>query len=448
MVTEEDMAVTQAKLVELSEENFALQSALEAAQEQARALPQVRSRLAAAQRALAADARSYEKEEESLRSQFSPGGGLTHRIKHFGARSPPRAAIEVDESALTSAKEHLADDTERLSTLIEDGTELMERAALLEARIGALRAGSARLKARIADCEVYGPQVHSAFGVGMLVQDLVARLDQARAARAWQRGRRNRLVNWIGQTEAVRGHQESALVSLRAQLCEISEKISQKSGELAEVQERLGRATQEHAEMASRVAAAESERDQVREDIRANTRRFDSDREQKEAEMRNIDRFTETLRHDLLTHDVSKRTQLQKRLDMVQQLSKRLSSERQNLQSVEVDPAVIEELTQNVTTALTEKQEAADELKRAEDQLKWLQSESRKKSMMIEELKQMIIPKSGDDRSITAVLKDFQRLLDDTEVQHECFFENLQIVSFEAEGLEDERTSLLTFLRA
>jgi hypothetical protein len=58
----------------------------------------------------------------------------------------------------------------------------------------------------------------------------------------------------------------------------------------------------------------------------------------------------------------------------------------------------------------------------------------------------MIIPKSGDDRTIADVLKDFQRFLDDTQIQHECFFENLQIASFEAEGLEDERASLLGFL--
>lgn len=117
------------------------------------------------------------------------------------------------------------------------------------------------------------------------------------------------------------------------------------------------------------------------------------------------------------------------------------------MQAIAVAPEVIEGLAQMVSTELLEKQALVDEVSHLQKRLKWLQSETQKKSVIISELKTMMIPVASDNRRIQITMKDFQQLLDDTQVQNECHLENLQIAGFEIEGLEQERTSLLGILR-
>jgi hypothetical protein len=116
-----------------------------------------------------------------------------------------------------------------------------------------------------------------------------------------------------------------------------------------------------------------------------------------------------------------------------------LDVERDILRAVQIAPAIIDELTKTISTEMIDKQAVVEQVKRLQDRLRWLQAETQKKSWIIGELNRMIIPRSSDN--------DFQHLVDDTQVQNECHFENLQIAGFETEGLEKERASLIGILR-
>jgi predicted nucleic acid-binding Zn-ribbon protein len=153
-----------------------------------------------------------------------------------------------------------------------------------------------------------------------------------------------------------------------------------------------------------------------------------------------------TLNHDVETHHVSRKKLLQKKLELVRELSKRLVAQRENCASMEIGSSRVEELTQAVSTKMLEKQDMLAEIKKREDRLKWLQAETQKKSAIIAELKKMIKPRSSETPTNQQTLDDFDQLLSNLEVQNECHLENLQIAGFEMGGLEEEKASLMSIL--
>jgi hypothetical protein len=161
-----------------------------------------------------------------------------------------------------------------------------------------------------------------------------------------------------------------------------------------------------------------------------------------------IEKAAESLRHEIETHDVANKKLVSKKVGIAEQLGRRLCAERETLRASEIDSSKLEDLTQTLTFEMVEKQELSDAVRRTQDRLKWLQAETQRKTLMIGELKIMIIPKSSETRTLSDALMDFEQLLSDTQMQNSCHFDNLQIAGLDLEGLEGERTSLLAVLRS
>jgi hypothetical protein len=123
------------------------------------------------------------------------------------------------------------------------------------------------------------------------------------------------------------------------------------------------------------------------------------------------------LRGDLNTPDLSKKEMLEKFLDMVQQLSKRLAIDGRKVHAVQIRPAITEELTQHVLSI--------EEILQFQNLFHWLQAEAQKKTIMIDELKIIIILQESHHRTIESAGWNVERLFDDTQVDNECSIENM-----------------------
>jgi hypothetical protein len=439
MVSAEDMQTLQGRLIELSDENLDLISKLKIEQEKAAELPIIRSRLSDAQKAAAAAQREFNKKEEQIRAEFAP---QRTKGKSLRVRPPDRNEKQI----LEAAESKLADGTERFSVLIETEASFIEQLTAHGIREDELTSARDGLKAFIARCDAIQPRFDTCLGVPMHVQDLAARLDQLAAVLSAQRGRRHRLLNWASQTEAVFEHQTMVFREMGDEIMELAKSADAKAAELEGVQTILNDVAAEHSRVLLLLRAEDREIERFKSETESNHQKAKEDGEAVDLRISNVGKLISTLNHDVETHHVSRKKLLQKKLELVRELSKRLVVQRQNCASMEIGSSKVEELTQAVSTEMLEKQDMLAEIKKREDRLKWLQAETQKKSAIITELKKMIKPRSSETPTNQQTLDDFDQLLSNLKVQNECHLENLQIAGFGMGGLEEEKASLMSIL--
>jgi hypothetical protein len=430
MISPEDMKRLQEQLIELSDENLDLRSRLEAEQAKAMQTPLIKSRLAAAQKALADETRRFEKAGDAIRAQYNPQG-FSHMMKSLGQQVGSKIARPVDRveeltATLALAESRLADDTELLSTLIETEAHYIEHLSTHAVTEDDLLTTRDELKTFIAKYQMIEPDIRQCCGIPMALHDLAGRLERIQVARAAQRGRRNRLMNWMAQTVAINEHQGKALQSMVVEFEEAGQKVVAREVDLANVQSVLGSVIAEKSQAVLLVAAEEDKIDRIVCEVRANAERRQQERIETERRIADMEKLIATLRHDVETHHVSKRKLLQKKLDMIQQLTKRLAQERKTRDSIDVGSTRVEELAQEVSAQMLEKQGMLGEVRKREEQLKWLQAETQKKSVIIKELKTMTVSRTSDRPTPEQAVEDFDGLVNDVEVQNEGNMESLQ----------------------
>jgi hypothetical protein len=430
MISTEDMAVVHARLLQESDENLALRAAVDAEHNSSRQIPLLRKHLSDIEKAMIADCTFYQKEESFLQSQLT---ALSKRVNTI----PDPSALEL----------RLADDTDRLSGLIEIESQLIDDLSVLALQEDDLGAKRDAIKICIAKYQVMEPQVQSCLGLAMLVQDGIARIDQQAVVRGVQKGKRKRLTNWLAQTEEVGAYQREALAAVKSEELVVVQSVLAREADLRQVERVLSGLGAEFTQLRAMVEAEGMERERVKKDGMKEIQRALEDIRKAEEEVAAIEKATDFMRHDVATYHISERKLIQKKLDMVQQLSKRLQNERKNVMATPVAAAVVDDLTESLSAEMVEKQELIDAVKMQEEKIKWLRAENERKSIIIRELRGMAIPKSGEKRSEEELLADIDDFLGDIQVQNEVHFENLQIAGFEAEGLEAEGKSLDGFLR-
>jgi hypothetical protein len=316
--------------------------------------------------------------------------------------------------------------------------------ALNEDDLGASRDA---IKTFIAKFQVIHPQVHSCLGLALQVHDLVGRRDMQMALRAAQKGRRKRLTNWLSQTEEVGFHQREALESVTAEASSLNQTVVMREVELRAVDQLLWDRKNEYSQLILAIEEEKFETEKIREERQREIDQAHAAVQEAKEEVVAIDKAVEFVRHDVETYRNSEKKLIQKKLDMMRELSKRLEQERKVVQAMPVASKVVDDLTEAMSTAMFGKQDLIEELKAKEERLKWLQAETQRKSFVISELRGMTIPKSRENRSDQEMLEDIDELLSDIQAQNEVHFENLQIAGFEAEGLEAERASLRGILK-
>jgi hypothetical protein len=264
------------------------------------------------------------------------------------------------------------------------------------------------LKTFIAKYQLIEPDIRRCCGIPMALYDLVGRLERIHVALAAQRGRRYRLMNWMAQTVAVNEHQGKVLQSMVVEFEEAVQKVAARQVDLADVQSVLGRVIAEKLQAVLLVAAEEDEIDRIACEARANAERRQQEGIETERRMADMEKLIATLRHDVETHHVSKR-----KLDMIQQLTKRLAQERKTRDLIDVGSTRVEELAQEVRAQMLEKQGMLGEVRNREEQLKWLQAETHKKSFIIKELKTMTMSRTSDRLTPEQAVEDFYGLVND-----------------------------------
>jgi hypothetical protein len=423
MISRQEMRLLQEQLIELSDENLDLRSRLEAEQAKAMQAPLIKSRLAEAQKALADGTRRFEKDGEAIRSQYNPQG-FSQKMKSFGQQVGSKIARPPDKTeelttALALAESRLADDTELLSTLIETEAHYIEHLSTHAVTEDDLSTSRDALKTFIAHYQLIEPRIRGCCGIPMALQDLAGQVERLHVARAAQRGRRHRLLNWMGQTEAINEHQGKVFQSMIVEFEEAVQRLAAKEVDLAEVQRVLGGVMSEQSHAVLLLTAEEDETERIANETQENIVRGEQERREAEQGMSDMEKLICTLRHDVETHHISKKKLLQKKLDMIQQLTKRLAQERKTRDSIDVGSTRVEELTQEVSAQMFERQGMLGEVRKREERLKWLQGETQKKSVIINELRTMTMSRTGTRTSPEQAVEDFDGLLSDVEVQNE-----------------------------
>jgi hypothetical protein len=435
MVTAEDMAVVQARLIELSDENLELQAGLDAEQRSSLQVPLLRKCIADVERSMIAESHAFEKEQATLCSQIAA------QLKRTSSQS------RTEISAFEALQAKLSDNTDRLSSLIEIEENLIDhlsRIAIDEDDLGSHRDA---LKIFIAKFQVIEPQVQSCLGLAMQVEDLIGKFAYHNAIRVAQKGRRKRLINWFTETQAVNAHQREVLAARFEVFLIQSGKAVQKEAELSEVDRVLNGLQTELAGRSIDINTEEAEQERIRANIREIIEQAKLDLQREEQQIDQIDQQSRFLAQDIATYHISEKKLVEKKFRMVQQLSQRLEIERKALERAEMAPNVVDQLTERMSAEMFEKQDLAENVFKHETKLQWLRAEIERKTNIVTELRQMTILTSDGVRTEGELMTDIDNLLSDIQAQNEVHFENLQIAGFEAEGLEAERSSLRGILQ-
>jgi chromosome segregation ATPase len=298
------------------------------------------------------------------------------------------------------------------------------------------------MRRRFSDYEILKPQIETCHGLAMHIEDLTGQLENLTAIRVQQKRRRKRLESSVGETQAIADQQESAHSSLIADIVQFSLDNDRKESENSEVQLRLATLKSEYSQTTLSLADEETEADTIRKNVRRAIEKAAADAQQSEISIRTIAKAIADLRGEIDLFPSTKQRMLQKKMGMIEQLTKRLGAERKARASVAQESSLVDELTATVGEHLLEKGDLEGEIAELSSRLAWLQAEAQKKGWMLEEVHRMIIPNEHVKLTVAQCLKDLEDLVQDTQVQYESCVENLQIADFEITGLEDERATL------
>ena len=123
-----------------------------------------------------------------------------------------------------------------------------------------------------------------------------------------------------------------------------------------------------------------------------------------------------------------KKRLLKKKLDLIDQLKKRVKVEKENRSVIDVNSPAVVELTRQVNDQMLEKEAVEMELKKHEERLKWLQAEDQKKDLLIEECTRLVPVRAGEVLTEDRAWQDFVGFVDDTQVQNQCYFDDMQTI--------------------
>ena len=450
MISDKELQIVQAQIAQMQEEIIELTSQIDTERARSEQIPLIKSQIQSSQEEITEMAEKFERMEskEKKKIQKALQGRSPMRAISFPSLNPLNLfkVGDKDDKDIQGIASRLESETAKLTDMdakIEQLYEKLEKAATQDQEVtGQID----QVTKFIAKYEVIQPQVETCLGYEMMVQDLVSRLDHLKAARSAQKGRRFRLTAWLAQTEMIRDNSQKTLEDLGKEEEEVTKNLLKYENEYAEAQASLTDVMSRYSEMTLQVANQLQENEKMGKNGDEEEQRQIRECEKARKSITDIEAKTAAIRAEISGYGVTKKRLLKKKLELIDQLKKRVRVEKENRSVIDVNSPVVVELMRQVNDHMLEKEGLEMELRKHEERLKWLQAEDQKKDWLMEECLRLVPARKDDQLSEDRCWQEFVDLVSDTEVQNQCYFNDMQTVGNELEGLEGENQSLRAIL--
>lgn len=447
MLSNEEFNVMKRQLVELQTENDDLSQKIEVLLESNRQINLIKQTISDIKEDVDKSKAEYTKTIESLNNQLEEyqDGKVPSSIINTFYNSFAKLNFQ-EELQLNNAKSKLESETTNLVELSQKEAELYEK-------IDSTASQEQLILNQIQDYNqffesflVLQPQIETCKGCGLFIQDLSTRLTNLKKERSVQSGRRFRLQNWKKRKTQDYQIQSDLMLKHEQDLQRINEKLSNVEGELHGIEAQLRNEVTNLSKEEYSILEAQSENEKyVKETENIIKKSQNHISNIKNKKIPDIEAHLLSIQNEINNYGIKKKKLLQKKLEMIQQLEKRIDWERQTLQKKDIVSPIVEELTNVEEQNLLEKEQMEKEIKSLEERLQWLQADAEKKTIIIKELEKVVPLDQPVDED--TCLKMFYKSLDDVQVTNGALLNDLQMVGNELQGIEGENSSLKTILR-
>lgn len=446
MLSNEEFNVMKNQLVQLQTENDEITAKIGVLKDSNRQIVLIQQAIAGIKEDIEKSKAEYAKTIESLNNQ----------LEDYQDGKVPSSIINTFYNSIAKLKNQedlqLSNVKAKLESENSRQVELSQKEAELYEKIDNAASQEQLISNQIQDYNnffnsftILRPQIETCMGCGLFIQDLCAKLNNLKKERSVQSGRRFRLQNWKKrknqdfqiQSDLMGRHQKDMdrikekSFGVEAQLHTLEVQLRNEVNALSKEEYDLFEANTEKEKYNKETEKLVNEAQEVITNIKTNT-------------IPDIDNQINNIQSEINSYGLKKKKLLQKKMEMIRQLEKRIDFERQTLQRQDIVSPIVEELTNVEEQNLLEKEQIEKEIKQLEEQLRWYQANAEKKTLVIKELEKVVPLDQPVDED--TCLRMFYKSLDDVQVTNEALLNDLQMVGNELQGIEGENQSLKTIL--
>ena len=443
MLSQEEFQVLEDQITQLKTENAELQQKIGVLHETNLQIPIFKEKISKIKQEIESSNAEYEKSIEDLNAQLKDTSSEP---------KSPSKTLSInsllgfpDDIQLSTAKSKLESENEKFNELVDEEiqvAESLEKAATKEQILSNEIQDYVNF---LNQCFVLKPQIETCLGCGLYLQDLCTELDLLRKERSKQNGRKYRLKNWIKQTSAVHESQLQILEGLNNDILNLTSKNKQIEDECHQIEIQLRNETTIYNQEEIKNLEALEEKNNYEKETENIVQQKRENMEKMRQLMPKIDEHSEQIKLEIASFGMKKQKMLQKKLEMIKELKRRIVVERKNQQKQEVNSDLVMELTQVEEQHHLEKEQIEKEIKGLEDKLHWLQVDVEKKRQILEELDKTIYP-MDEPVSEERCLKMFYQSYDEVQITNNALLNDMQATGMELAGAEGENESLKTIL--
>lgn len=446
MLSDEEFLVMKKQLVDLQTENEEMKTKIEVLKESNRQITLIKQTISEIKEEIDKSKAEYAKTIESLNNQLEEyqDGKVPNSIIDTFYNSIVKLNFQEDIQ-LNNAKSKLESETSNLVELSQKEAELYEQ-------IDSTASQEQLISNQIQDYNnffdsfaVLKPQIETCMGCGLFIQDLCTKLSNLKKERSVQSGRKFRLQNWKKRKTQDYQIQSELMIKHEEDFLRINEKLNDVEIELHDTEVKLrsevtnlNKEEYDILETQSQNEKYEKETDNLAKKAQNRISTI------KNKQIPEIDDQCINIQNEINSYGIKKKKLFQKKLQMIQQLEKRIEWERQTLQKKDIISPIVEELTNVEEQNLLEKEQIEKEIKALEERLQWLQADAEKKTLIIKELEKVVPLDQPVDED--TCLRMFYKSLDDVQVTNGALLNDLQMVGNELQGIEGENQSLKIIL--
>lgn len=442
MLSQDEFNVMKEQLIQLHSENDEMTQKIDILKESNKQITLIQQNLKSTKEEIERLQEDYEKKIESLNAQLEEYADGKIPSKIMTTLYSTISIFNQEDHQYASAKTKLDSECDHLVELAKDEATIFESIENLTNIEQSLSHTEQEYNDFFNKFNVLRPQIETCLGVGLYVQDLATRLDNIKKSRSVQAGRRFRLRNWQSKVKAD--------YEAHHQLMEGHEKDHQK---IQKKQEELDKILHE-TEISLRNEATKINQQEIAfMETQNETERYIKEtgeiieKLEKEIETIKTKTFPElenqikSIQGEINNFDLKKKKLLQKKIEMIQQLEKRIKQERKDQEKKNIKSPLVLQLTEVEETHLLEKEEMERHIKSLEDRKNWLEAEVEKKGQIISEIDNAQMPMDEPVDEETC-LQMFYTFVDEIKITNRALLNDLHMFEDELEGAQGENQSL------
>jgi len=284
------------------------------------------------------------------------------------------------------------------------------------------------------------PKIESIKGTGFYFQDLIVQIENLKASRSIQQGRRNKLNGWQSQALVINESQKNTLSGITFDHEKVLSLSHQEESKSILLQSQFAGLNNDFSQLLIKVSdlelQLENEQNQTQDDIKSIKLTIESNKILFDENAKQI----AGLKNQIDNYQASEKKLLQKRLDMIQQLEKRVEQEKKSKPKEDINNPFIIELTATAEELMNELESEKNELKYQEKLLQKNQDELQKKEYIIEEFKTLHSYRNPVPEE--EAFHEFLNLCKEIEIKHYSFVDDLANISETLQCVEEENICL------